>query len=199
MNRILTSLALLACLSPGLAFAQTPATRVRGAIASISGAEMNVMQADGTAAAIHLADNFQVAAIGKGSLADIKPGTFIGAGARPQPDGTQVAVQVVIFPEAMRGTGEGHRAWAVLPEATMTNATVADTVASVNGPLMTLKYKDGEKKLSIPADALILTFGPADKSALVAGVQVQLFATKATDGSLTATRVTLIKDGVNPM
>lgn len=199
MRTFLKSLALLACLIPGLALAQTAATRIRGTIVSISGADVSLMQADGTAATVHLADNFQVAAIGKGTLADIKPGIFIGAGARPQPDGTQVAVQVVIFPEAMRGTGEGHRAWGVLPEATMTNATVAESVASVSGPLLTLKYKDGEKKLSIPADAVILALGPADKSALVAGAQVQLSVTKAADGSLQATRVTILKDGVNPI
>lgn len=176
-----------------------PATRVRGIITAITGADLTVKQADDTSVAVHLADNFPVAAIAKANTADIKPGNFIGAGARPQPDGTLSAVQIVIFPEAMRGTGEGHRAWGVMPEATMTNATVAETVSGINGPLLTLKYKDGEQKLVIPADANILALVPADKADVVAGAEVQLFATKAADGTLQAGRVTLIRAGANPM
>ena len=200
MRKILAALALALLLVPGAAPAQSPpSTRVRGIISEINGADLTVKQADGVSLAVHLADNYPVAAIAKATAADIKPGNFIGAGARPQPDGTLAAVQIVIFPEAMRGTGEGHRAWGVMPEATMTNATVAETVSGVSGPLLTLKYKDGEQKLTIPADANILALVPAEKSDVVAGAEVQLFAVKAADGTLQASRVTLIRAGANPM
>ena len=197
--RIMAAL-FIALLLPTLAMAQSPAaTRLRGTLDAISGSDLTVKPAEGAAVLVHLSDNYQIAAIAKGTIADIKPGTFIGAGARPQPDGTLQAVQVVIFPEALRGIGEGHRAWGVLPEATMTNATVAEAVTGVAGPLLTLKYKDGEKKLAISPDAVILVLLPAAKTDLVAGVQVQLFVTKAEDGKLSATRATIIRDGVNPV
>ena len=191
---------LLALFSPALAQAQSPAaTRIRGDVTAVQGADITVKPTDGASVTVHLNDNYQVAAITKGSMADIKTGTFIGAGARPQPDGSLQAVQIVIFPEAMRGTGEGHRAWGVLPEATMTNATVAEAVTGVAGPILTLKYKDGEKKLAISGDATILTLIPATKAELVTGAQIQLFATKSAEGALQAGRVTILRDGVNPM
>ena len=193
----------LLCLTlffPTLALAQAPAaTRIRGNITAVQGADISVSPPEGSPVTIHLNDNVQVAAITKGSLADIKTGTFIGAGARPQPDGTLQAVQIVIFPEAMRGTGEGHRAWGVLPEATMTNATVAEAVTGVAGPILTLKYKDGEKKLAIADDAAILTLVPATTAEIVTGAQVQLFVTKTAEGTLQAGRISILRDGVNPL
>ena len=194
------ALLLIALLAPAVALAQSPASaRLRGVVETIAGNDLSIKQADGTLAAVHLAENFQIAALAKASAADIKPGSFIGAGARPQPDGTLQAVQIVIFPEAMRGTGEGHRAWGALPETTMTNANVAEAVTGVSGPLLTLKYKDGEKKLAIPADAAILALSPAAIADLIAGAQVQLAATKLEEGKFSASRITLICDGLDPL
>ena len=107
---------------------------------------------------------------------DIAKGSFIGVGAKPQPDGTLLAVQVVIFPEAMRGTGEGHRPWGVLPDATMTNATVAETVSRVDGANLVLSYPGGEQKVAITPEATILMAAPAEASELKPGAQVAMTA-----------------------
>ncbi|MBL8590975.1 MAG: hypothetical protein JNK46_20755 [Methylobacteriaceae bacterium] len=186
----LALLALLALAAP--AFAQSE--RVRGTIEAADAASITVKTANGPIK-VNLAPNFSVGGVTKAALADVKPGAFIGVGAKPQPDGALRAIQIFIFPEAMRGTGEGHRPWAVLPETTMTNATVADTVTSVNGPLLTLKYKDGEQKVVVPDDAYFITAAPADKSELKAGAMVTLNATIGADGALTTTRVSIVKPG----
>jgi hypothetical protein len=180
-----------------LALAQSP-TRLRGMITAFDGSVLSVKSREGEMLAIQLADNVGVSAVIKASLADIKPGVYIGTAAVPQPGGTQKALEVLIFPEAMRGAGEGHRAWDLMPESTMTNATIAETVESVDGQLMTLKYKEGEKKISIPKDAPIVTFAPATKADLKVGEGVFISAEKQADGSYTAARVTVGRDGVAP-
>lgn len=174
------------------AFAQSE--RVRGTIEAADASAITVKTANGPVK-VKLAPEFSVGGVTKASFADVKPGVFIGVGAKPQPDGTLRAIQVFIFPEALRGTGEGHRKWAVLPETTMTNATVADTVTSVNGPLLTLKYKDGEQKVTIPDDATFITAAPAQKDELKSGAMVTLNATIGADGALTTTRVSIVKPG----
>lgn len=186
----LALLALLAFAAP--AFAQSE--RVRGTIEAADAGSMTVKTANGPVK-VKLAPDFSVGGVTKASLADVKPGVFIGVGAKPQPDGTLRAIQVFVFPEAMRGTGEGHRKWAVLPETTMTNATVAETVTSVSGPLLTLKYKDGEQKVTVPDDAYFITAAPADKAELKPGAMVTLNATIGADGGLTTTRVSIVKPG----
>jgi hypothetical protein len=144
-------------------------------------------------------DNALVVAIVKATLADIKPGSFVGVTGMPQADGSQRAIEVHIFPEAMRGTGEGHYAWDLRPQSTMTNANVEQAVAGVDGQTLTLKYKDGEKKIVVPPDTAIVTYTPGDKSELKPGVKIFIAAAKKQpDGTLQAPRVNYGKDGLTP-
>lgn len=180
-----------------MAAAQSP-MRVRGTIEKIDAQAMTVKSRDGRDLEIRLAENLNVSGVIKAPLSDIRPGSFVGAAALQQADGTLKAIEVLIFPESARGSGEGHYAWDLLPESTMTNATVAETVAGVSGPILTLRYKDGEKKIVVPSDAPIVTFVPGDRSLLKPGTAVFLSATPQADGKLTAARVAAGKDGVVP-
>ena len=188
------------CLVAGAtaALAQAPTTnvRVKGTIDKLDGAMLTVKTADGSDATIKLADNFSVRTVVKLSPADIKAGDYLGVGAKPQPDGTLRAIQVTIFPEAQRGVGEGHRAWDVLPDTTMTNGTASATVQAVDGPTLTIAYKGGDKKLVVPADARVISYAAADKTDLKPGADVLVTAAKQADGSLTAAVVTVSKNGV---
>lgn len=187
-----------ACLILGLtlaASAQSPTTRIRGEVESADGNTLMIKTVDGAAAKVALAPGYSVGGVVKATTADIRKGGFVGVGARPQPDGSLLAVQVFIFPEAMRGTGEGHRPWGVLPDSTMTNATVAETVSRVDGAGIVLSYPGGEQRVTIPADANIIMAAPADVSELKAGAQVAMTATRQADGSFSASRVTLAKPG----
>ena len=173
--------------------------RVRGTIEDVEGQTLVVKSRDGSDVKVALADNAAVVGITNASLSDIKPGAFVGVTGMPQVDGSQKAVEVHIFPEAMRGTGEGHRPWDLRPQSTMTNANVEQTVAGVEGRTLTLKYKDGEKKIIVPPDAPIVSYVPADKSELKPGVKVFIAAATARpDGTLEAPRVNFGKDGLTP-
>lgn len=174
--------------------AQAPQTRVRGTLERLEGQSLTVRTLEGTAT-IALAPNYSVGAVVKASMADIKKGSFIGVGARPQAGSGLTAVQVFIFPEAMRGTGEGHKPWGVLPDSTMTNATVAKTVSRVDGGSVTLTYPGGEQTIAITPEANIIMAAPAQAADLVAGTQVALTASRQADGSLSSSRVTIAKDG----
>ena len=143
--------------------------RVRGTIERMEGQTLVVKSRDGAELKVVLADNALIVALVKASLSDIKPGSFVGVTGMPQADGSQKAVEVHIFPEAMRGTGEGHRPWDLRPQSTMTNANVEQTVAGIDGQTLTLKYKDGEKKIIVPPDTPIVTYTPGDKSELKPG------------------------------
>lgn len=190
-------LALLLAVSS--ASAQQPPVRVRGTVEAVDGSILSVKSRDGAMLKVKLTDNVAVRAVVKASLADIKAGSYIGVTGMPQADGTQKAVEVHIFPEAMRGTGEGHRPWDLQPNSTMTNANVEAAVTGVNGQEMTLKYKDGEKKIVVPADIPIVTYAPADKSELKPGAKIFIGATtKLDDGSLEASAVSVGRDGVAP-
>jgi len=135
----------------------------------------------------------------KASVADIKPGLFIGSGAMPQPDGSQKALEVHIFAESMRGTGEGHRPWDGAPNSTMTNGTVGATVASVDGPLVTIQYKDGEKKIIIGPNVPIVRYEIADTRAIAPGAPFTAVATgKAVDGSFEVSRINVGRGGASP-
>lgn len=195
LMRPLTALAIAALI--GTAAAQTP-TRVRGTIEKADAQSMLVKSREGRDIEIRLADNLTVSGVVNAALSDIRPGSFVGAAALPQPDGTLKALEVLIFPESARGTGEGHYAWDLMPESTMTNATVAETVSGVSGPILTLRYKDGEKKIVVPPDAPVVTFVPGDRSLLKPGTAVFLAATPRPDGTLMAARVAAGKDGVVP-
>ncbi|HWZ74112.1 MAG TPA: hypothetical protein VN326_21870 [Casimicrobiaceae bacterium] len=173
--------------------------RVRGTIERVEGQTLVVKSRDGAELKVALANNALIVGIVKASLSDIKPGSFVGVTGMPQPDGSQKAVEVHIFPEAMRGTGEGHRPWDLRPQSTMTNANVEQTVAGNDGHTLTLKYKDGEKKIIVPPDTPIVTYMPGDKSELKPGVKIFIAAaTKLPDGTLQAPRVNFGKDGLTP-
>ena len=130
--------------------------RVRGAIERVEGDLYVVKTRAGAEVKVKLPDNVMVVALTKASLADIKQGSYVGVAGMPQPDGSQKALEVHIFPEAMRGTGDGHRGWDLQPTSTMTNGAVEQTAASSDGQMLTLKYKDGEKKILVATDTPIV-------------------------------------------
>jgi hypothetical protein len=182
------------------AWAQAPAAiRIRGAIEAVDGPVLTVKSREGAEMKVRMTDNVVVVGIAKSALSDVKPGSYIGVSAMPQPDGSQKALAVHIFPEAQRGTGEGFRAWDLRPNSTMTNATVAETVAGTDGQNILVKYKDGEKKVVVAADTPIVAFVTGDKSELKPGAKVIIFgATKKDDGTLEANRVGVGIDGITP-
>lgn len=186
------------CLA-GNAFAQDKPIRVRGEIVAIDGPIMTVKSRDGSDLKIKLADNVGVAGIVPIGIAEIKPNSYIGVSALPQPDGSQRALHVHIFPEAMRGVAEGYFPWDVRPQSTMTNATVMDTVAGVDGQTITVKYKDGEKKIVVPKEAPIVTYVPGSAADLKPGAKIFIIAAvPQPDGSFTAARVNVGRDGLTP-
>ena len=154
---------------------------------------------DGADLKITLADKPVFTAIIPATLADLKPGTYVGSAATPGPDGSLGAIEVHIFPEAMRGTGEGHRPWDGGAQATMTNANVETAVAGVDGQMLTLKYKDGEKKLLVTPKTAIVSFAPGDRAEVKPGTKIFIAAAqKQPDGSLQATRISYGRDGLTP-
>ncbi|HEY4371810.1 MAG TPA: hypothetical protein VGN52_07785 [Burkholderiales bacterium] len=189
---------LLSLLTAVPALAQTPPTRVRGTIVSLDGQMLTVKGRRGDEMKIKLADNYSVAAVVPITLADIKQGSFIGSAAIKQADGTLKAQEVLVFPEAMRGAGEGHYPWDLTPNSTMTNATVEAVVDGTSGREMSLTYKGGKQKIAVPPNTPVVTFEPGDKSMLKAGAKVFIGAQKAADGSLSAGRVAVGKDGFTP-
>jgi hypothetical protein len=197
-KRGLVLTAAAATLALGAAAQNAPPTRVRGTIEKIEGQNLAVKAREGNIVDIKLADDAKVTGVVKAKLADIAVGSFVGAAALSQPDGTLKALEVLIFPEAARGSNEGHYPWDLMPESTMTNATVAEQVAGVNGATLTLKYKDGEKKIVVPPEAPIVTFAAGDRSLLQLGAAVFVPAAKRPDGGFTAGRVLVGKDGTVP-
>jgi hypothetical protein len=194
---LLTGIAFLTAFVAVSALAQQP-QRVRGTIESVNGSAVVIKQADGPDVTVQLTDNAQVFGVVKATIADVKPGAFIGVGAMPQPDGTQKAIQVMIFAESQRGTGEGFRPWD-RPGSTMTNATVDTTVTGVDGQVVTVKYKDGEKKILIGPDAVILAYVAGDRSELKPGAHISIVrADKTPDGTLQTNRINVGRDGVVP-
>jgi hypothetical protein len=148
---------------------------------------------------LNLADKALVVAVVKASIADIKPGLFIGSGAMPQPDGSQKSIEVHIFAESMRGTGEGFRPWDGAPNSTMTNGTVGAAVAGVNGPVVTIQYKDGEQKIIVGPDVPIVRYEIADLNAIRPGAPFSVTAAvKQADGSFDVNRINVGRDGASP-
>jgi Domain of unknown function (DUF5666) len=172
--------------------------RVRGTIERIDGSTYVVKARDGAELKVTLADNPQIAGVVKASLSEIKQGSFVGVTAMPQADGSQRALEVHIFPDAMRGTGEGHYPWDLRPQSTMTNANVEQLVTAVDGQTLTLKYKDGEKKIFVPANTPIVVYVQGDKSDLKPGAKVFIAATKQPDGTLQGRAWRVGRDGVTP-
>jgi len=174
--------------------------RVRGTIEKADGNALTLKSSDGAEVKLTLTENAMIVAVVKASMADIKEGTYLGSAAMPQSDGSQKALEVHIFPEQMRGTGEGHRPYAPVPNSTMTNGSAAGaTVASVDGSTIVLKYKDGEKKIVVPPDAPVLRYEIGGKGDLKAGARFTvLAATRKPDGTLEASRINVGRDGAVP-
>lgn len=199
-----TTLALLLAL-PLAAHAQTPPSapptgtpqRIRGTVASLEGQSLTVATREGDTVTLALAPNYTVAAVVPASLADAKPGAFIGAAAMGPRDRLR-ALEVLIFPAAMRGAGEGHYPWDLQPESTMTNATIESEVASADGRKLTVKAKGETLTLTVPEGVPVVTFEPGTPAMLTKGAHVFIGAQKAADGTLTAARVAVGKDGLTP-
>ena len=188
-------------LATSASFAQQPPTvRVRGTVEAVDGAMLTVKSRDGqTTYKVKMADNVTVRGIVKAALSDIKDNSYIGVTGMPQADGSQKAVEIHIFPEPMRGTGEGHRPWDLQPGSTMTNAVVAQMVKGVDGDVITLKYKDGEKKIIVTPQTVIVTYVPGDKSELKSGAKIFIAgAAKKEDGTLEAASISVGRDGLTP-
>jgi hypothetical protein len=175
-----------------------PPVRVRGTIERVDGAVYIVKARDGAELKITVAEKPQIAGIVKASLSDIKQGSFVGVTAMPQADGSLSALEVHIFPEAMRGTGEGHYPWDLQPKSTMTNANVGDVVSAVDGRTLTLKYKDGEKKILVPANIPIVSYVQGDTNDLKPGAKVFIVAVKQPDGTLQGRAWRVGRDGITP-
>jgi hypothetical protein len=173
-------------------------SRVRGTIEGVDGDVLSVKSRTGEDVKLHMTGDMRVVGITKIALSDIKVGSFIGTTTVPGPDGSQNAVEVHVFPEAMRGTGEGSRPYDLRPNSTMTNATVDQSVAGNDGHTLLIKYKDGEKKVVVSAETPVVTYVPADKSDLKAGAKIIAFMKKLPDGSFETNRVSVGRDGLTP-
>jgi hypothetical protein len=173
--------------------------RIRGTIESVDGAVYVVKNRDGAQMKVTMTDKPLFVAIVKSTMADIKPGMFVGSTGMTQPDGSQKAIEVHIFPESMRGTGEGHYDWDLKPNTKMTNANVEQTVGGVDGQMLSVKYKDGEKKLLVTPETAVVTYVVGDKSDLKPGIKIFVGAgKKQPDGSVQTPRITYGKDGLTP-
>jgi len=173
--------------------------RIRGTIERIEGPVYVVKNRDGAELKLTVIDPPLFVAIVKSTMADIKPGMFVGATGMTQPDGTQKAIEVHIFPESMRGTGEGHYDWDLKPNTKMTNANVEQTVAGVDGPVLSVKYKDGEKKVLVTPETAVVTYVAGSRDDLKPGTKIFVGAAKKqADGSVQTPRITYGKDGLTP-
>lgn len=191
------AIVVMTCFAPP-AFAQET-LRIRGTIESVDGAVYVVKNRDGAEVKLTVTDPQLYVAIVKATMADIKPGQFVGATGMTQPDGSQKAIEVHIFPESMRGTGEGHYDWDLRPNTKMTNANVEQTVAGVDGPVLSVKYKDGEKKVLVTPETQVVTYVIGNKADLKPGIKIFVGAAKkGADGTWVTPRVTYGKDGLTP-
>jgi hypothetical protein len=173
--------------------------RIRGTIERIEGPVYVVRNRDGAELKLTLTDNPLFVAIVPAKMADIKPGMFVGSAGMMQPDGTQKAIEVHIFPESMRGTGEGHYDWDLLPKSKMTNANVEHAVSSVDGQILSVKYKDGEKKLLVTPETVVVTYEIGKKDEVQPGTKIFVAAAKKQpDGTVQAPRITYGRNGQAP-
>ena len=182
------------------AVAQQPPTptRVRGTVEGVDGETLEVKSRSGEEVKLHMTGNMVVLGLTRISLSEIKVGSFIGTTTVPGADGTPKAVEVHVFPENMRGTGEGSRPYDLKPNSSMTNATVAESVVGNDGHTLLIKYKDGEKKVEVPSDTPVVTYVPGDKADLKAGAKIIAFMKKLPDGSFETNRVSVGRDGLTP-
>lgn len=196
LSRLL-SIAFLIAVGASAASAQTQ-VRVRGTIERVDGNAVTVKAADGAEVTLTLTPTAQIIGVVKATLADIKPGSFVGSAAMPQPDGSQKALEVHIFAESQRGTGEGHRPFTI-PNSTMTNGTVGDMVTATGEGTLTVKYQGGEKKIVVPPSVPIMRYEIGERSELKTGAHVTATnAVKKPDGTIEAARLNVGRDGVVP-
>lgn len=197
LRRALVASAFMLSVVPSPLWAQE-ATRLRATIEKIDGAGYVVKDRDGIEHRLMLTDKPLFLAMVRASMADIKPGTFVGSTAMPAADGSLQAVEVHIFPEAMRGAGEGHRPWDLKPQSTMTNASVETSVAANDGRMLTVKYKGGEKRIAVTPQTVVVSYAPGDRAEVKPGTHIFVAVTKQPDGSLLTPRITYGRDGLVP-
>ena len=198
VSRVMLSLLITGLASSSAALAQgAEQSRIRGTIDTIDAHEMHVTTRTGQKVTLKLPDDVRVTIIAPIAIDAIKTGSFIGTAAVAQPDGTLKALEIQVFPESMRGVGEGHQAWDLTPETTMTNGTVGDLKVA-NGRTLHLTYKGGEKTVFVPPDAPVITYEPGSRAALVPSAHVLITATHEANETLTATRIGVGKDGLVP-
>ena len=198
LNKMLLASTLAAAMAVGLAnAAEAPRVGVRGAITAVDGDALHVKVNSGEEVTVHLTQATQVRAVTLAKIDEIKPGSYIGSAAMPNADGTLTALEVHVFPPAMAGTGDGHRAFDLKEGSRMTNGTVGDLVVS-KGRTLSVKYKGGEQKIVVPENVPIVNLEQGDRSLLKPGVKVVLFAAQGADGKITAQAISAGKDGVTP-
>jgi hypothetical protein len=199
MRKMILSAAFVVAATAALAQAPADMVRVRGTVQSVDGSMLTVKSRDGADLKIKLADNAVIRTVTAKTVADVKQGLFVGITAMPQPDGTQKAVEIHIFPEAARGTGEGHRPWDLMPGSTMTNANVDSEVAISDGKKLVLKYKDGDKTFIVPDNIKVVMFAPGTAADVKPGAKIFIVAAKKMpDGTLEAPGATVSSGGVDP-
>jgi len=201
-NRLLAGLAALvmALITATAAVAQTTPTRIRGTISAIDGKTVTIATREGPTVKVNLADNWTVNLVAPLTMADIKQGGFVGIASMKGPDGSLNALEVLVFPVAMQAAkpGEGHYPWDLQPESMMTNATVATVAAGGDGQTLKLDYKDGTQTIKVKPGIPIVTFLPGTQADAKVGAKVFVGAAKAADGTLTAPRLNVGKDGLTP-
>ena len=197
-SRILAAAAFVAALAVSLS-AQAQTQRLRGTIERVDGNTLFAKARDGAAITLKLAGDATITAVHKATRADIKEGDYIGSGAMPQADGSQKALEVHIFAASMRGQGDGHRPWNGAPNSTMTNGAVGNIVSGVDGPVILVKYKDGEMKIVVGSDTPVVRYEAGSMDDLKAGAAFSVVAaTKQADGTFTAARINVGRDGGVP-
>jgi hypothetical protein len=200
MKLLLALVGVMFALAMPAVYAQDKPVRVRGTIERVDGGVYVVKAKGGIELKITLADNAPVSAVVKASLSDVKPGSYVGIASLPQADGGQKALELLIFPEAMRGVAEGHYGWDLQPTSMMTNGNVEQTVTAKDGQVLTVKYKDGEKQITVPSEAPIVTFVPGERSELKPGAAIFIAAARPQpDGTLQAPRIAVGRGIVPPM
>ena len=206
--RIVLGVLCAAALAVASAAAQQKPVRVRGTIEQVDGPILTIKSREGESVKVKMADDLKVLAMVPASLADIKPGSFVGSTAMPEEDGHWKAIEVHIFPEAMRGTGEGDRSFDYRPKSTMTNGTVGNvgggaagaTVDKAEGKTLTLNFKAGEKKIDVVPATVIYTYAPGSKDELKSGAKVFITAaTRQADGTLMTGRINVGRGVAPPM
>ena len=195
MKRYLIGLLALACTAA--AAQSSPPVRLRATVQSYAAPVLVIKERSGEVISLTLPDETGVVEVIPTDITSIQPGSFIGTAALPRTDGKLDALEVVVFPEAARGTGEGHYLWDLQPESTMTNATVTDLVRSPKGRTLTLRYKDGEKTVVVPEGVPVVTFKPGDRSLIVPGAKVFIVA-DVNENQLTVRRLLIGRNGLTP-